>query len=146
MEEIYRSPWFILEGYLACTVKYANGTKRTVLQHREVMEKKLGRKLKRTEIVHHKNNRRRDNVPRNLTLKTPSSHARLHAAEHPAELISLKCFWCGKQFTRPARFERHLRKQNKAGPFCGKSCVGQWTRENQIRAGMSNLRSRVGTR
>lgn len=41
-KEIYRSNWFDLEGYNACTVKYSDGSKKTVLQHRELMEEHLG--------------------------------------------------------------------------------------------------------
>lgn len=43
-----------------------NGKK--VLEHRIVMEKKLGRKLEKHETVHHKNLDRLDNSPENLEL------------------------------------------------------------------------------
>lgn len=50
-------------GYKLITV---NGRK--ILEHRFVMEQRLGRKLKRDETVHHKNGRRLDNFDSNLEL------------------------------------------------------------------------------
>jgi len=46
--------------------------------HREAMEKKLGRKLKPGEVVHHKDENKRNNDPNNLELKTESTHGKYH--------------------------------------------------------------------
>lgn len=51
---------------------------KTQHQHRVVMEKILGRKLKKGEVVHHKDMNKQNNNPNNLQVMTQSEHARLH--------------------------------------------------------------------
>jgi hypothetical protein len=139
--ETYRSPWFELEGYRACTVKFSNGSKKTVLEHRENLEEKIGRKLRQNEVTHHKNGKKTDNRPENLEPKTRNAHTKLHRLENPAEYTEVTCKWCSQITKKLARQIRHNKKQGKAGPFCNKSCSGKWHRENQIAAGQINLRN-----
>lgn len=143
MKEVRRSPWFNLQGYLACTVSYEDGSKRTVLQHREVLEATLGRQLLRTEVVHHVDGNKRNNTPENLSVMSRSGHATHHAPS--AAMRSLVCLRCGTSFERASSKERRNKKQHKGGPFCGKSCAGSHHRAQQIAAGKSNLRSRSPT-
>lgn len=49
-----------------------------VQEHVRVMELHIGRRIKRNEVVHHKDENRRNNVLTNLKLMTRSEHARLH--------------------------------------------------------------------
>ena len=50
--------------------------------HRVKMEKKLGRKLRTSEHVHHKNENRGDNSDDNLQVLDASDHAKLHGKKN----------------------------------------------------------------
>lgn len=52
-------------------------------EHRRVMEEKLGRRLRPNEIVHHKNEIKRDNHPDNLEVMTRAQHI----AEHREKMM-----------------------------------------------------------
>lgn len=51
------------------------------LEHRVVMESKLGRRLHACEVVHHLDRNKGNNHPDNLVTMTQREHAALHAPE-----------------------------------------------------------------
>lgn len=61
-------------GYLARSV---DGER--ILQHREIVERALGRPLERSEIVHHKDKDTTNNDLSNLEVITYNEHGRIHA-------------------------------------------------------------------
>lgn len=127
-KEISRSNWFDLEGYNACTVRYSDDTRKTVLQHREIVEKQLGRKLEFFEVVHHKDEKKKNNDPDNLEIKLQmgkNSHINYHRKS--IEWINITCIQCDKAKKIMAKDERRRIKKGMNGPFCGKSCSASWS-------------------
>lgn len=61
-------------GYVATT----SVSGRRMAQHRAIAEVLLGRRLERTEVVHHKNGVRCDNRPENLEVMSLSDHTSMH--------------------------------------------------------------------
>lgn len=93
--------------------------KNGIREHRIVMARFLGRKLKATEHIHHKNGIKTDNRIENLALVT-NSH---HWSEHAGALGSVKCVDC----------KRVMRKNSHNHVRC-KSCkVIKHREEERIR-------------
>lgn len=85
-------------GYVSVWV--APGKRR--LEHRLVMEEHLGRRLKRTEHVHHLNGDKTDNRIENLVLADPSEHTRIHARLKPHFTF---CHECGASGVKAGTIE-----------------------------------------
>ena len=114
------------KGYRSVTTPYGQ-----MFEHRWVMTQALGRRLRPDELVHHKNEKKRDNRRANLEITTHAKHSRLH---NPAKYPTVKtCLQCGERFEpRPS-----ARKRAK---FCGVECqaaaaCNQWDRCRAERCG-----------
>ena len=81
----------ISHGYVVLTSKQW-GDNQGRYEHRVLMENHLGRKLKRSEIVHHINGNTTDNAIDNLHIVTRQEHNRIHG-----DGKLLKCAKCGKE-------------------------------------------------
>ena len=68
-------------GYMMLSF-WVDGKRTIVKEHRHLMEQKIGRKLKRNEIVHHKNEIITDNDINNLELMTISEHISYHKLKY----------------------------------------------------------------
>lgn len=98
-------PARFMNGYIV----YHLGNGKDIYEHRLVLERHVGRKLRSDEHVHHKNGIRSDNRLENLELVV--------AAEHPLRHGRLptptkECLRCGRTFKSAARF------------YCSAACYG----------------------
>jgi hypothetical protein len=117
-----KSRWYDIQGYRGRFIYYSDGTRKTSLHHREVMEEYLARSLESNEVVHHLDGDKLNNELSNLQLMTRSSHSSGHSGE--PEYWTLVCLQCQKSFVRKARIERDKKRRRKRGPFCSKKCAG----------------------
>jgi hypothetical protein len=81
-----------------------------VMEHRLVMEKKLGRYLEAGEVVHHINGIKNDNRPENLEVMKRGKHVSNHFAD------GVKARELEKEVRRLKAENRRLKNQLKDGP------------------------------
>ena len=74
-----KTPYYVRGASVA-----GGGKKRSIYQHREVMERHLGRPLREGEVVHHINLDSTNNSLDNLEVVSHSTHQRLHKMSNAA--------------------------------------------------------------
>jgi hypothetical protein len=85
------------------------------------MEQKLGRLLRKGELVHHRDGDRLNNDPDNLELTNRKKHGKTHAK--PQEMVALTCVWCGMTFSRRKGQDPDAKGYSQA--YCSRSCNGK---------------------
>jgi hypothetical protein len=92
-----------------------------VAQHIVRMCEKIGRPLKKGEVVHHKNHKKHDNRLRNLQLMSRAEHAKLHHTGVPmSEEVKTKLAAAAKARITPewrAMVSARAKKQHAEGKF-----------------------------
>lgn len=98
-------------------VKKRNG--KSIDYHRIVAEQKLGRPLKKGEIVHHINGDKKDNRPENLEITTVAKHNKLHNSK---ERIVIFCK-CGKPIKILESYYLWRKEHGQKDFYCSIKCV-----------------------
>lgn len=100
-----------IDGYGYVLIKSPNHPNRNTLgyvkEHRLVVEKKLGRILRRDEIVHHINGITDDNRIENLKIVTHAEHMKIH---NKKDMSDRKCSVCNTNKTQ-------IRIQKNGNPY-----------------------------
>jgi len=102
------------DGYVRCLLDDGS----IVYQHRFIMELILGRKLKRSEIIHHKG-ARSDNRPHKLEF---FSNQKSHFVRHTLPRIQILCHQCGTYFPLKLCELKNRKKQGSTLHFCSRLC------------------------
>ena len=103
------------------------GTKyrgRYMYEHHLVWWRRTGETVPKGFVVHHKNEKKRDNRFYNLELKKVAAHTRDHA--RPKARVTLECHWCGFTFEKSRRMikqndKRSLKNNRPIRHFCTRS-------------------------
>ena len=114
-----------------------------VLHHRVVMENHIQRLLDKDEVVHHKDENKKNNDITNLEIKNFITHIKEHQTHRGRETCELVCPECESDFLRPKN-KTHLVKPSKLNcTFCSPKCRGRFSREYQTNGLTKEKKERI---
>ena len=126
------SSWNWVGGFSKDGAGYIRENRKLIRQHVLVMEKYLGRKLLKKEVVHHKNGICDDNRVENLLVCSQKTHTRLHKGWQLIDNEWWKvCKMCG-EFLKVIKNNFYLRS-NGAFVSCCRDCSKKQAREKRSR-------------
>jgi hypothetical protein len=102
-----------------------------IAEHRYVMAHLLGRPLTSKEIVHHKDENKRNNEPSNLEIVLKKDHAKLHAKGRT--MTDIICSGCGCIYKRELRNHSCKVKSGQKNFYCSRSCASFWKLKKYLR-------------
>jgi hypothetical protein len=109
-----------------CTI---TGNRITQSYPRYLIENKLGRKLLPNEHIDHKNDDYTDDDINNLQILTQkqNNQKEMSRPHRKQKFYEFNCPQCGIFCKKELKYVKGNKKQNKAGPFCSRSCAGKFS-------------------
>lgn len=117
-----------------CLIHRKTKKRKTVSYPKYLVEAKIGRLLRNTEEIHHKDENFRNNLISNLEIKTRATHRKAHA-KYKIE-IEVQCGMCRKFFNVTPKQQSNKnqnRHRNSKLYFCSRQCSGYFGRIQQIK-------------
>ena len=103
--------------------KWVKVNGRVMNTHREIMERRIGRRLKYNEVVHHKNGDTSDNRIENLEMMSRSEHSKVHRVAPTLKIMI--CSVCGCEYQMRLSIHKYRWKQGTRKFTCSKRCLGK---------------------
>lgn len=125
-------PYNRKDGRQHVIVIFPDKKRKTVSYPKYLIENHLQRYLEQDETVDHIDCDFTNNSLSNLRILKRGEHTRQDVKRYAGQ--DFKCPECNKSFSLSGRKLHnaiHNRKKGKAGPFCGRSCAGKYSKKVQ---------------
>lgn len=112
------------QGRKSVIIIYDDGTRRSLLLSRYIMETKLGHKLNPNEHVDHIDEDKTNDNENNLQiLSQAENNKKSIKINRPCKLYTFNCPICDKLTNKVLAQVKHNWKLGKSGPYCSKQCA-----------------------